>query len=112
MAIVALFQADDANPQEFENQINSNQVIARWTAIPTALTYTGALAGEVNDPLMLSSRLTEAGSGNPVAGRTVTFTLGAQTLTATTDASGNASVNAAPRTITGAVVALCRLEVR
>jgi hypothetical protein len=40
-----------------------------------------------------------------VAGRTVTFTFGAQTLTATTDASGNASVNAAPRTTTGAVAA-------
>jgi hypothetical protein len=91
--------------QATTRSVNSNQVIARWIAIPTALTYTGALAGEVDDPLTLSARLTEAGSGNAVAGRTVTFTFGAQTLTATTDASGNASVNAAPPAATGAVVA-------
>jgi YD repeat-containing protein len=91
--------------QATTGSVNSNQVIARWIAIPTALTYTGALAGEVNDPLTLSARLTEAGSGSAVAGRTVTFTFGAQTLTATTDAAGNASVNAVPRTATGAVAA-------
>ncbi|HEV7570810.1 MAG TPA: carboxypeptidase regulatory-like domain-containing protein [Thermoanaerobaculia bacterium] len=91
--------------QATTGSVNSNQVIARWIAIPTALTYTGALAGEVNDPLTLSARLTEASSGNAVAGRTVTFTLGSQTLTATTDASGNATVNAAARTSTGAIAA-------
>jgi hypothetical protein len=77
--------------QAATGSVNSNQVIARWIAIPTVLTYTGALAGEVNDPLTLSARLTDGSSGNPVAGRTITFALGAQTLTATTDASGNAS---------------------
>jgi RHS repeat-associated protein len=91
--------------QATTGSVSSNQVIARWIAIPTALTYTGALAGEVNDPLTLSARLTEAGSGNALAGRTVTFTFGAQTLTATTDASGNASVNPAPPAATGAIAA-------
>ncbi len=84
--------------------LTSNQVVAKWIAVPTLLTYTGALAGEVNDPMTLSARLTEAVTGSPIAGRTLTFTFGAQTLTATTDANGNASVAVTPRTTPGAVV--------
>ncbi len=84
--------------------LTSNQIVAKWIAVPTLLIYTGALAGEVNDPMTLSARLTEAVTGSPIAGRTLTFTFGAQILTATTDANGNASVSVTARTTPGSVV--------
>jgi len=75
--------------------VASNQVVARWITIPTLLTWTGSVAGETNDPVTLGARLTEATTSNPVAGQTLTFNFGEQSLTATTDANGTASVSTA-----------------
>ena len=57
--------------------------------IATTLTYTGEThaRGETVD---LEATLTDV-EGNPVAGRTVTFAVGSQTVTAVTDSSGVAS---------------------
>jgi len=74
----------------------SNQVLARWVAIATTLVPTGPAIGEVGDPLTLGARLTESQSGASIAGQTVQFTFGAQTLTAVTNASGNATVSVTP----------------
>jgi len=52
-----------------------------WTAVPTAVVYTGPTFGDFADPLTLSARLTAATTGQPLAGQTVSFTFGAQILT-------------------------------
>jgi hypothetical protein len=58
---------------------------------PTALIYTGDLADDYHDPATLSALLTLSGTSSGVAGQTITFTLGAQSCAATTNAAGFAS---------------------
>ena len=58
---------------------------------PTTLIYTGDLTAEYSDPAAVSAVLTDTLSGAPLAGKPITFTLGTQSATATTDASGVAS---------------------
>lgn len=56
----------------------------------TSLSYTGDTSGAWHRTAVLSGRLTDA-DGAPLAGETVTFALGGDSCTATTDASGDAS---------------------
>jgi len=58
----------------------------------TSLVYTGSLSGAPNKSTPLSATLTDA-LGRPLAGRTVTFVLGTQTITAVTNAIGVASAD-------------------
>jgi RHS repeat-associated protein len=58
-----------------------------------ALLYIGATRVQYSDAIELAALLTDA-EGAPVAGRTLTFTFGAQTLTGVTDATGVARVAA------------------
>jgi hypothetical protein len=60
---------------------------------PTKVTYTGATSGDPNDPATLSANLTNTTGGQsvPLPNETVTFSLGSQTCSGTTDASGNAN---------------------
>jgi PKD repeat protein len=53
----------------------------------TTVTYTGALTGGPNKFVTLSAVLKDA-TGLPLAGRTVTFKLGSQTVSAATNATG------------------------
>ncbi len=70
--------------------------------IPTKITYTGATTADYNDPATLSATLVDDGSptsfthGDPLAGKTLTFTLGAESCSATTDSSGGASCSVTP----------------
>lgn len=57
----------------------------------TSLTYTGALSGGPNKTVTLSAVLVDA-TGRPLADRTVLFSLGSQHASATTGATGIASV--------------------
>jgi hypothetical protein len=61
---------------------------------PPTMTYTGATAGDYNDPAALSATLSD--TGLPVAGAQLTFVLGTQACTAVTNASGAASCNVTP----------------
>jgi RHS repeat-associated protein len=81
----------------------SNPAAVVWTAVPTAVTYTGPAFGDYGDPLALSARLTLATTGQPLAGQTLSFTLGSQTLTAVTGASGTAAVTVTPTQTPGTV---------
>jgi hypothetical protein len=68
---------------------------------PTSLTYSGDAGADYDDTTTLSAHLAEAHNpGTAIAAETVTFTLGTQTCSATTDSSGDAScqlvVNQAP----------------
>jgi PKD repeat protein len=56
----------------------------------TSLTYTGALTGSPNKVITLSATLLDA-TGTPLSGRTINFTLGTQSASATTDANGAAA---------------------
>jgi hypothetical protein len=66
---------------------------------PTTLVYTGATTADFDDPFTASARLTGFG-GVPLAGKTLTFKLGApfgtQLCSAVTDASGTAQCQLAP----------------
>jgi PKD repeat protein len=57
----------------------------------TSLTYTGATTGGPNKTVTLSAKLVDA-TGKPLAGRSIGFQLGAQATSATTSASGVATV--------------------
>jgi hypothetical protein len=57
----------------------------------SSLAYTGALQGSPNKAVTLSAILKDA-TGKALASRTVSFKLGSQSATATTDANGLASV--------------------
>jgi RHS repeat-associated protein len=83
--------------------LTSNQIVAKWVAVPTLLVYTGDVAGEYNDPMTLSARLTEATTGAPIAGKTLSFNFGGTTYSATTDSSGTARVTVTPTMTPGAV---------
>jgi Bacterial Ig-like domain (group 1) len=83
--------------------LTSNPATVAWTAVPTAVLYTGPSFGEYGDPLTLSARLTAATTGQPLAGQTLSFTFGTQTLTGVTDATGTATVSLTPTMNPGAV---------
>ena len=57
------------------------------------LAYTGAATAQYSDAAALSATLTDAGSGAPLPGRTVTFTLGTQTAVAVTGSDGVAATS-------------------
>jgi len=54
------------------------------------LTYTGDTSGQYSDPVTVNATLIDSISG-PMAGKAITFTLGTQSVTATTDSKGVAS---------------------
>src|SRR5207248_9375929 len=83
--------------------LTSNQIVAKWVAVPTILVYTGDVAGEYNDPMTLSARLTEATTGSPITGKILSFNFGRQTYTATTDSNSTARVTGTPPMTPGAV---------
>jgi len=58
---------------------------------PTTLTYTGATSEDFHDAVTLSATLTLSGTSAPVAGQTITFTIGTQSCTGVTSAAGAAS---------------------
>jgi hypothetical protein len=58
----------------------------------TTLGYTGPVASAPSKTVTLTANLVDE-YGQPVAGKKVTFVLGAQTATGTTDSNGKASVN-------------------
>lgn len=63
----------------------------------TVLTYTGPASAKAQKPVTLTASLTDD-EGAPLAGRTVSFTLGTQGCSATTDATGKASCTIAKLT--------------
>ena len=65
----------------------------------TALTYTGVTTQDYHDPATMSAHLFDPTGGAPIAGKTLTFTLGVGdtcTTSSPTDGSGNASCTIVP----------------
>jgi uncharacterized protein YkwD len=84
--LVTLTATDDAG---------RSSSVARTVAVlspPTPqLAYTGATQGVAGRTIAVAATLTDFATTNPVAGATITFTLGSATATATTGADGVAS---------------------
>jgi hypothetical protein len=61
----------------------------------TTLVYSGNSTGQYSDPTTVKATLTDNGGGalqgTPISGKTITFTLGTQSTTATTNGAGNAT---------------------
>lgn len=58
---------------------------------PTTTTYTGDTTGDFNDSVTLSANLKDTGTSAGLSGKGITFTLGTQSCSGTTNGSGNAS---------------------
>jgi RHS repeat-associated protein len=108
----ALFQLTGASPGadllsatlgQGASALTSNSASVVWTAIATTVTYTGPAFGDYGDAMTLSARLTAAATGQPLAGQTLAFALGTQTLTGVTDPTGTATVSLTPAVTPGAV---------
>jgi hypothetical protein len=68
----------------------------------TKITYTGATSGDYHDPATAAGYLTDATDGLPIAGKTVTFTIGTSatdTCSAVTDGTGFASCTITPQQV-------------
>jgi len=80
---------------EFASTGNSwgTQVALTMDRIPTAITYTGPLGAATDATIELSANLIRAtgGSPAPLAGAPITFFVGIQVCSATTDANGRAT---------------------
>jgi len=87
--------------QAASGSATSNQVVVKWTNIPTSLQFLGAYGAEYNDPQTFSAKLTEALTGTPIPNMTLVFNLGAQTAIGTTDSTGTASVVITPSGVPG-----------
>ncbi len=75
-------------------QLLSSNDSSSFTVAPadTSVTYTGTATSFTNgQPATLSGVLTETPSGTDISGRTVTFTVGSQSCTGTTNSNGAAS---------------------
>ena len=75
----ALFAADGSGDESFS-----------VAADASVLTYTGGLKGAPNKDTAVSAKLTDS-LGRPLAGKVVTFAIGSQSVSATTNASGVAA---------------------
>jgi PKD repeat protein len=82
---VTLTAKDDAGLTDTET--HTVNVVKR----PTTTTYTGATTGDYHDLVALSGNLADTTTTAPLAGKTITFTLGTQSCAGVTDGSGNAS---------------------
>lgn len=74
---------------------NSSSCLATVNILnrPTSLKYTGDIAVQFSDEVSLSAELTDDLSDQGIQGMTITFTIGTQSTTAVTDASGIASTS-------------------
>jgi IPT/TIG domain/Bacterial Ig-like domain (group 3) len=62
-----------------------------YIKIPTTTTYNGPSSGDYNDSVTLSATLTNNLNSQGVSGKTISFTVGAESCSGTTDGSGVAS---------------------
>ena len=62
-----------------------------YIKVPTTTTYTGATSGDYHDSVTLSAHLNNNLTSQGVAGKTISFSIGAEACTGTTNSSGDAS---------------------
>jgi hypothetical protein len=69
---------------------------------PTTTKHTGATTGDFHDDVLLSATLVLGGTSIPIAGQLITFTVGGQSCTGITNASGFASCSLTLNQVPGA----------
>jgi len=79
--------------------LNDTWVLAAGP-LDTTLTYNGATGSDFDDPALLAATLTDQ-SANPIMGEQLTFTLGTQSCSATTDGTGQGSCTLKPTQAAG-----------
>ena len=89
--ISAAYTSDSAN---FNN--SAGNLIQVVNKARTTLSYTGAATADFNDPAVLSARLTRTDNSTPVAGKTLTFTMGAESCSQVSDPNGVAACTITP----------------
>jgi hypothetical protein len=118
--LAVLYSADDNMPLPAPLTYSSNAVVIKeagsgatsylgngttysldTTAVPTKLTYTGDTMADYHDPAQLTATLTLFATGTPIPSATVKFTLGSQSCSGTTNASGVASCSVTPTQAAG-----------
>jgi IPT/TIG domain-containing protein/Big-like domain-containing protein len=72
-----------------------------YIKIPTTTKYTGPTSGDYNDSVTLSAKLTNNLNSQGVSGKTLNFTLGAESCSGTTNGSGIASCSVTPLDVPG-----------
>ena len=99
-SFVVTFSADDhhhASPV-------TGTVTITVTKEESALAYNGALTADYHDPATVSATLTDPDGGAPIAGKSITFTIGVgDTCSTVTDGSGHASCSITPTQAAGVV---------
>ena len=94
--ISASFTSDTAN---FNNSsVSTTQIVNRAR---TTLSYDGTRSADFNDVAVLSARLTRTDNSSPVAGKTVTLTMGSESCVQATDANGEAACTITPAEAAG-----------
>lgn len=73
-----------------------------YLKIPTTTTYTGPTSGDYHDSVSLSAKLTNDLNSQGVSGETISFSVGGESCSATTDASGIATCSVTPADVPGA----------
>ena len=75
--------------EDMAGNMTSSSVTFTVIKRPTEISYSGDSSGQYSDSMALTATLTND-SGAPLAGKTVDFTIGTQSTSATTDAGGQA----------------------
>ena len=94
--ISASFTSDSTNFNDSAG--NTTQIVNKAR---TTLSYDGTAGADFNDPAVLSARLTRTDNASPLAGKTVTLTMGSESCSQVTDASGEAACTIIPSEAAG-----------
>jgi Bacterial Ig-like domain (group 3) len=94
--ISAVFTSSSSN---LHNSAGSTSQVV--TKARTTLGYDGATSADFNDATVLSGRLTRTDNAAPLAGKLVTLTMGSESCSQVTDASGEAACTVIPSEAAG-----------
>jgi hypothetical protein len=94
--ISASFHSDSTNFND--SAANTTQIVNKAR---TTLSYDGPASADFNDPAVLSARLTRTDNASPLAGKTVTLTMGSESCSQVTDATGEAACTIIPSEAAG-----------
>ncbi len=72
---------------------DAQTVAVEVTRRPVIVTYSGDTSGQYSDRVSLCATLTDTGTGDPISGQTITFTIGTQSTTGITDTNGVVSAS-------------------
>ena len=84
------FGTDFTGP-DLHTSVSCSSQVCTGFQVPTALAWSGDASGTYHDQATLAATLTRTDNGDRISGQAVTLGVGAESCSATTDGSGNAS---------------------